>query len=66
MEKTGIDIGKYKAHSVRGTVTSKANKLGLSTKQIMDRANWAKARTFFRFYNKDVQQTDEIQSKVLA
>ena len=66
MEKAGIDIGKYKAHSVRGAVTSKANKLGLSTKQIMDRANWAKARTFFRFYNRDVQQTDEFQSKVLA
>ena len=35
MEKAGIDTDKYKAHSVRGAYTSKANKGGLSAAQIM-------------------------------
>ena len=69
MEKAGIDTDKYKAHSVRGASTSKASKLGLSAAQIMQRANWAKARTFYRFYNRECKKkkkTDEFQSKALA
>lgn len=46
MAQAGVDVDKYKAHSVRGASTSKANKLGLSAQQIMDRAKSAKASTF--------------------
>ena len=56
MEKSGIDTDKYKAHSVRGASTSKANKGGLSAAQIMQRANWTKARTFYRFYNRECKK----------
>ena len=64
MEKAGLDVNIFKAHSVRGASTSKANKLGLSTQQIMDRANWAKARTFYTFYYREIQN-DAFQDKVL-
>lgn len=64
MARAGIDVDQFKAHSVRGASTSKVNKLGLSTQQIIERANWAKARTFFKFYNREVQ-TDKFQDKVL-
>ena len=66
MDKSGIDVSKYTAHSTRGASTSKANRMGLSVAQIMQRANWAKARTFYRFYNREVQNTDEFQNNVLA
>ena len=61
MEKAGIDTDKYKAHSIRGASTSKANKGGLSAAQIMQRANWSKARTFYV-----KKKPDEFQNKVLA
>ena len=64
MSKAGIDIERFKAHSVRGASTSKASKLGLSTQQIIERANWSKATTFFRFYHREVA-TDQFQERVL-
>ena len=67
MEKAGIDIDKYKAHSVRGASTSKASRSGLSTKQIIERANWSKAKTFFMFYNRNVSKPDDkYQDAVLS
>ena len=60
----GIDVNKFKAHSIRGATTSNANKLGLSTEQIIDRTNWAKAKLFYRFYNREVPN-DQFQNKVL-
>ena len=64
MTMAGIDVGKFQAHSVGGASTSKANKFGLSTQQILERANWAKAKTFYKFYNREVE-TDVFQDKVL-
>ena len=63
MQGAKIDIDKFKAHSVRGAATSKAANLGLSTTQVMERANWTKASTFHRFYHRQV--TDQFQDKVL-
>merc|ERR1712121_531452 len=54
MKKAGIDITKYKAHSVRGATTSKARAQGLSTNEVMERANWSKAKTFYRFYHREI------------
>ena len=64
MASAGIDTNMFKAHSVRGASTSKANKFGLSTQQIIDRANWSKARTFYRFYFRSTS-SDQFQDKVL-
>ena len=41
MSKAGIDIERFKAHSLRGASTSEASKLGLSIQQIIQRANWS-------------------------
>ena len=64
MAAAGIDVGKYKPHSVRGASTSKADKFGLSTAQILERANWSQATTFHKYYHREI--TDEFQDKVLS
>ena len=50
----GIDISKFSAHSFRGASTSKALGAGVSLKDILETANWASAKTFYKFYFKDV------------
>ena len=66
MATTGIDVGKYKAHSVTGATTSKASKLGLFTKQILEKANWAKANIFHKFYHREVASVNsgDFQNKI--
>ena len=68
MAKAGIDTSKYKAHSTRAAAGSKAKAQGLSTEQIVKKANWSNARTFYRFYHKEVNTVtvDEFQSSVLS
>ena len=66
MEAAGVDITTFKAHSTRSASTSKASSLGLSTNEIIERANWSNTTTFSRFYHKDIQKPDEFQMKVLA
>ena len=67
MEKGGVDTSKYKAHSTRAASTSKARVQGLSVEQIVKKANWAKASTFSRFYNREVvPQETAFQDKVLS
>jgi hypothetical protein len=50
----GIDISKFFAHSFRGASTSKALEAGVSLKDILETANWASAKTVYKFYFKDV------------
>jgi len=64
MEKAGIDTSTYKGHSVRGAATSKAQSKGLTTGQIMQKANWSRASTFRRFYLRNI--TDNFQKAVLS
>lgn len=69
MEKSGINVDQYKAHSVRGAATSKAKEQGLSIPQIMRQADWSNANTFCKFYWKDVQDVEsgsgQFQHKIL-
>jgi hypothetical protein len=64
MELAGVDVSKYKAHSTRGAATSKAKKVGLSSHEIMQRANWTRESTFKRFYCRDIPEL-EFQEAVL-
>ena len=64
MQEAGIDTKVFQAHSTRAAATSKAESLGLSVQQIMDRANWKRAVTFRRYYPKEVRCS--FQDKVLA
>lgn len=66
MAAAGIDVSVFKGHSVRAAACSKAADLGLSVPQIIERANWSSARTFHRFYHRDVLPEDGFQSAILA
>ena len=46
MEIAGLNVTKYKGHSVRSAATSKARTKGMSVADIMSRANLRHAGTF--------------------
>ena len=55
MTRAGIDTSIFKAHSTRAASTSKATSQGFSTNQISKCANWARASTFQKCYDKPVE-----------
>lgn len=55
---SGIDVSRYKSHSIRGVAASKAKACGLPIKEIMNVAGWASDRTFSRFYDKPVAELE--------
>ena len=63
MGLAGIDVTKFSGHSVRSASTSKAKRCGLSTPQVLERANWSNAGTFHKFYYREL--SDDFQQKVL-
>lgn len=65
MEAAGVDTEKFKAHSVRGAATSKAADMGVPVEAIMQRANWARATTFRRFYHRDIPKETSFETVVL-
>ncbi|VDI21258.1 Hypothetical predicted protein [Mytilus galloprovincialis] len=68
LESAGIDTDIFKPHSTRGASTSKANKFGVSIKQIMNIANWRSRGTFEKFYHKPLEteiEAGSFQSTVL-
>ena len=54
MGESGIDIGKFSAHSCRSSSTSKASFIGVNLKDIMRAAGWSVESTFRRFYEKEI------------
>ena len=56
LEFSGINTDEFKAHSIKGAVTSKAQAKGLSCKEIMEVARWSKASTFKRHYMRAVAE----------
>ena len=67
MFNAGIDTSVFKAHSTRGASSSKAKALGLSCRDIMERAKWKKVSTFKRHYLREMTGTgDKFTSKVLT
>ena len=54
LSQSGIDIQKFKVHSLRGTSQSAACRAGVSLKDILTTANWSSASTFRRFYFRDI------------
>ena len=53
MEDAGIDISIFKSHSVRGATCSKAAGTGVTTKQILEAADWSSEGTFQKFYHRN-------------
>lgn len=57
----------FTSHSTRAASASKANLKGLSIKEILTKANWTNASTFYRHYNKfvfDPKQKDGFSETV--
>lgn len=54
MQIAGIQVGVFKAHSVRGASNSKLAKLHLPIKSIMQKASWKTENTFRKFFQKEV------------
>lgn len=59
MTEAGIDTSIYKAHSTRSAATAKARAQGLSVEQIVNRAQWTNASTYYKFYCKEVRSNPE-------
>ena len=59
MEEAGIDISIFKAHSVRGASCSSAAGAGVTTKDILDAADWSAEGTFQRFYCRNLKRNDK-------
>ena len=57
---SGVDVSTYKAHSVRGASTSKAEgSKSMSCNQIIKAANWSNVSTFKRFYLRDIETVED-------
>lgn len=68
LDLSGIDNNLFKAHSFRGASVSKAFASGCTLKDILSTANWSSARTFYKFYHKDVSSNSnsDFSSSVLS
>ena len=56
LKLSGIDVKNFKGHSTRSASTSKACSLGISKKEIMERAQWSRESTFQKFYFKPINK----------
>ena len=52
MKDAGIDVSILKSHSVREAACSKAVSVGVTTKQILEAADWSSEGTFQKFYQR--------------
>ena len=68
MKDAGIDISIFKSHSVRGAACSKAAGAGVTTKQILEAADWSSEGTFQKFYHRNLDGDDKTKfgTSVLA
>jgi len=58
MEDAGIHISIFKAHSVRGATCSTAAATGITTKNILDAADWSSEGTFQQSYCREMGKKD--------
>ena len=66
MLEAGIDINIFKPHSVRGATCSKAAGMGVTTKDILDAADWSSEGTFQRFNNRQNKDSAAFGTAVLS
>ena len=57
MEKAGIDISVFKAHSTRGAAVTAAANAGITTEDILKAADWSSDTVFNKFYYKPTNDT---------
>ena len=65
MEKAGIDLGRFKPHSLRSAATSAASSNNVSLGTILASVGWRSESTFATFYKKPLERnTGEVCSTV--
>ena len=57
LKSAGIDLSKYKVHSVRGAASSAAFAGGIAVDLIMEKASWAQPSVFVNHYLKPISGT---------
>lgn len=63
LQKSGIDINIFSAHSTRHAATSKANSAGVNIDVIRNTAGWSQtSSTFARFYNRHIVEDNFARS----
>ena len=66
MCRAGVDVAEFKSHSVRSAAVSKAKLNSVPIGDILKRAGWSREKTFAKFYDKKINQTeDKFQAGVL-
>ena len=64
---TGIGTKTFTVHSTRSASSSKAEILGIPTKEILKSSHWSKATTFEKFYHKEIlKDNKKFQDSVFA
>lgn len=66
LQESGVDIGRFSAHSTRGAASSKAAAAGISVQSILNTAHWSSESTFARFYRRDLPKEPSVAEVVLS
>ena len=59
MEEAGVDISIFKALIIKGASCSTAAGVGVTTKDILDAADWSSEGTFKWFYCRNLKKDDQ-------
>ena len=65
MARSGINVRKYGAHTIRAAATSKAGSQGVPIQDILKTAGWSNAGTFQKFYHKSKDSECSFSKAVL-
>jgi len=66
LERSGIDINKYKSHSVRHSATSAAKRNGITLDSIRSHAGWSsRSNVFSRFYDRPLDTSTDFANAIL-
>lgn len=65
MCKSGINIDRYSSHSIRAASASKAKLSNVPIETILKSVGWSNAKTFAKFYDKQIEPLDDYQSAIL-
>ena len=57
LELAGVDTSIFSAHSTRGASASMASRMGVTTNDILQAANWSSESVFQKYYHKVTQDT---------
>ena len=57
LEQAGIDTSIFKAHSTTGASTSAAARVGITTNDILQAADWSTVSVFSKFYYKPIHSS---------